>query len=110
MMPPRWSTMSMLLLLLVEQPGGILARNKSRRQRPAVDNEIDEGLPAHWSKGKKAEVQKATDAEAIARRDRSNKGLSPLPMFPTHTTVCDGRPCRPGEGNLKGYQVKPPQS
>lgn len=27
-----------------------------------------------------------------------------MPWFPTHTTVCGGRPCRPGEGNLKGYR------
>ena len=24
-----------------------------------------------------------------------------MPWFPTHDTVCNGRPCRPGEGNLK---------
>ena len=24
-----------------------------------------------------------------------------MPWFPTHVTVCNGRPCRPGEGNLK---------
>ena len=27
-----------------------------------------------------------------------------MPWFPTHAIECDGRPCRPGEGNLKGYR------
>ena len=27
-----------------------------------------------------------------------------MPWFPTHAIECEGRPCRPGEGNLKGYR------
>lgn len=29
-----------------------------------------------------------------------------MPWFPTHATVCEGRPCRPGEGNLKHVREK----
>ena len=34
----------------------------------------------------------------------SEKQALSMPWFPTHAIECDGRPCRPGEGNLKGYR------
>ena len=33
-----------------------------------------------------------------------NLGATQAATGPMHTTVCEGRVCRPGEGNLKGYQ------
>ena len=44
------------------------------------------------------------------KREASDSGSSlakalKMPWFPTHTTVCNGRPCAPGEGNLKGYKM-----
>lgn len=34
----------------------------------------------------------------------SADSAAPLPLSPTHDVRCGGRACRPGEGNLKGYQ------
>ena len=31
-----------------------------------------------------------------------------MPWFPTHETVCNGQPCRPGEGNLKHERERKP--
>ena len=82
------------------------ARGRRRGGKRLDDVEtIDEGLPAHWSAGKRAEVARATKAEGVERERRAKAGLSALPLFPTHTTVCNGRPCRPGEGNMKGYTM-----
>ena len=44
------------------------------------------------------------------KREAADSGASlteaaTMPWFPTHTTVCSGRPCAPGEGNLKGYKM-----
>jgi hypothetical protein len=74
-----------------------------RRGVPSVEATgiDDEGMPTHWSKKKKAEIQAASDAEAHERRRRQAAGLPLLPLFPTHATECNGRACRPGEGNLR---------
>jgi hypothetical protein len=48
---------------------------------------------AGWSKRKWDEVNAATAAEAHARQARINRGLPPLPLFPTHTTMCGERRC-----------------
>ena len=37
------------------------------------------------------------------RKGGSSLGAWTEATAPMHKTVCDGRPCRPGEGNLKGY-------
>ena len=66
---------------------------------------VEEDGSVGWTRAKKAEIEKATAAEAYERRRREKAGLPPLPLFPTHTTICGGRPCRPGEGNMKGYQM-----
>ena len=46
-------------------------------------------LPTH----KEAADSGASDKQALS-----------MPWFPTHAIECSGRPCRPGEGNLKGYR------
>ena len=93
---------ALVLVLLT----GSDARGRGRRSGKRLDDvETDEGLPAHWSTGKRAEVARATKAEGIERERRAKAGLAPLPLFPAHATVCNGRPCRPGEGNLKGYTM-----
>eukprot|EP00854_Cymbomonas_tetramitiformis_P013777 gene13777-16284_t len=64
-----------------------------------------DGLPTSWSQAKRDEVEAATAAQLLARRQRREKGLLPLPHFPTHSTRCGERACRPGEGNMKGYTM-----
>ena len=83
------------------------ARGRGRRGQWHTDNveTADDGLPARWSAGKRAEIAKATEAEGRERARRARDGLPTLPIFPTHTTSCGGRVCRPGEGNLKGYTM-----
>ena len=76
---------------------------------------VEEDGSVGWTRAKKAEIEKATAAEAHERHRREKAGLAPLPLWPTHATTCSGRPCRPGEGNMKGYQMwsqvssRPPQ-
>ena len=46
---------------------------------------------------------------APTRREASDSGVSVekaahMPWLPTHELVCGDHPCRPGEGNLKGYR------
>ena len=47
---------------------------------------------------------------APTKKEAADSGASleqamKMPWWPTHSTVCNGsRPCRPGEGNLKGYR------
>lgn len=94
----------MMVVLLVV----LLAANGAGRKQRAdwtADQTVDEGMPASWSPGKRAEIARATEAELHERRKRLERGLPALPLFPTHTTSCNGRPCRPGEGNLKGYKM-----
>jgi hypothetical protein len=43
------------------------------------------------------------------KREASDSGVTleaarSMPWFPTHSTRCGDRPCRPGEGNLRGYR------
>jgi len=42
--------------------------------------------------------------DGTKRRSGSDMGSWVEAIEPMHKTVCDGRPCRPGEGNLKGYE------
>ena len=79
----------------------IEARRRNRLAAAPKEQIVDEGMPAHWSRKKKAEIKAATDAEEHERKRRAAAGLQPLPLFPTHETVCGGRSCRPGEGNLR---------
>ena len=69
-----------------------------------LDNDIV--LPSDWSRRKKKEIMEAYQAEQRMRLERTQKGLPLLPRFPTHTTVCGSRSCRPGEGNLKHSEEK----
>lgn len=91
----------LLLLLAASAPLGLARR---RRERGA-QAEADYGLPSSWSAAKRAEIARATAAEAEMRAQRVKRGQQPLPEFPTHSTVCGDRPCRPGEGNMKGYTM-----
>ena len=96
----------LVLLLLILEPTACYARKRRQRLVEEGAEDVDEGDTSTWSQHKRDEIQKATEAEAYARRQREKAGLAPLPLFPTHTTVCSGgRPCRPGEGNMKGYQM-----
>ena len=67
-----------------------------------LDN--DTILPPEWGRRKREEVMKAFEAEQRMRADRVRRGLPLLPRYPTHTTLCDIRTCRPGEGNLKHHE------
>ncbi len=59
-----------------------------------------------WGKRKQAEVARAYDGARHEREVRADRRLPPLPPFPSHSAVCaGGRPCRPGEGNTKGYKM-----
>lgn len=77
---------------------------RGRRQKLVEDVDEEDGSVG-WSAGKRKQIEEASAAEARERQRREARGLKPLPLFPTHATVCDGRPCRPGEGNMKGYQM-----
>jgi hypothetical protein len=44
-----------------------------------------------------------TDREVADSGVRS-KLASTMPWFPTHNITCNGRPCRPGEGNLQHFR------
>ena len=73
-----------------------------RRRMKGVHNHLyDTDESQHWSDRKWEEVEKATAAEAVEREHRAKRGLPPLPLWPAHSTVCGGRACRPGEGNIK---------
>ena len=85
------------LVLLALQLGSCHARKRQQI--------VEEDGSVGWTRAKKAEIEKATAAEAHERHRREKAGLAPLPLFPTHTTTCSGRACRPGEGNMKGYQM-----
>lgn len=49
--------------------------------------------------------RKPTAREAADSGVKDIAAAARMPWFPTHATVCDGRPCRPGEGNIKGYRM-----
>ena len=101
-LPASASSCSILLLLAVFDVRCADARRRNNFAAAGSTVEpIDEGLPAHWSAKKKKEIQAAIDAEKHERDQRVKRGLPLLPIFPTHATVCDGRQCRPGEGNMK---------
>jgi hypothetical protein len=74
-----------------------------RRHRDCIRDDL---TCAPWSAAKRREIELATQAEARERERLQKAGQSSLPLRPTHTTVCDGRPCRPGEGNLKHARNK----
>lgn len=95
-----------LALLLLLLP----AHSHAGRRRSAIVEESDDGNddglpPRSWSAGKRREIALATEAEARERQRRIDKGQPVLPIFPTHTTTCGGRVCRPGAGNMKGYKM-----
>jgi hypothetical protein len=85
------------LLLLLQAAAG---RGHRRHAEASADHvrlaaasgELDGS--AGWSKKKWDEVNAATAAEAHERQTRISHGLPPLPLFPTHTTMCGGRRCR----------------
>ena len=92
----------LVLLLLILEPTACYARKRRQRLVEEGAEDVDEGDTSTWSQHKRDEIQKATEAEAYARRQREKAGLAPLPLFPTHTTVCSGgRPCRPGPAHRK---------
>ena len=93
----RTNPMRLLLFLLALQ----LSSCHARKRQHIVEEDGSVG----WSCAKKAEIETATAAEAHERGRREKAGLTPLPLYPTHSTTCNGRPCRPGEGNMKGYQM-----
>ena len=106
---PRCAQARWPIALLVLAPACALARRRARaivvEESPSVlDNDIV--LPSDWSRRKKKEIMEAYQAEQRMRWERTQKGLPPLPRFPTHTTVCGSRSCRPGEGNLKHSEEK----
>ena len=62
-------TLRLLALALLFENG------TSRLRMVENDNSPDEGMPAHWSAAKKAEIRKALEAEAFERARRAQKGL-----------------------------------
>ena len=84
-----------VLLALLLASSAATGRRRGGRPIEGLDG------PATWSVAKRREVDGASAAEAHERDRRRKAGLPLLPIFPTHATTCDGRPCRPGEGNLK---------
>ena len=90
-------------LLLFADVHTLVDARRRRRIVPVEDDETldSEGFPKSWSEAKRREIRLASEAEARERKRRAEHGLKLLPMFPTHTTSCDGRLCRPGEGNIK---------
>lgn len=84
------------LLMLLQMIAGRGHRRSQEAQRDhvrlaEVSGELDGSTG--WSKRKWDEVNAATAAEAHARQARINRGLPPLPLFPTHTTKCGDRRC-----------------
>ena len=102
---------TVLLVVLAVSAHGVHA---GRRQVKLVEEDAmgaddgnDDGTPPRsWSASKRKEVESATAAEARERERRMQSGEALLPLFPTHTTICGGRVCRPGEGNLKHSMEK----
>ena len=87
-----------------------LAATDARKRRgssddpPTVIEGTDIVLPSEWGPRKRKEIMEAVKAEAHERENRRKRGLPMLPLFPSHTIACAGRPgnrCRPGEGNMK---------
>ena len=93
------------LLLLLAAPRGVASRWRGRgRHDSEVQPTVVEGgieLPSHWSQAKRREILEAAAAEKRERDARAKRGQRALPLFPTHNTMCEGRSCRPGEGNMK---------
>lgn len=66
-------------------------------------------------RGRRKLADAIVDAEDWPSRAPTNKeaadsgvkleDAAAMPWLPTHKTVCGDRPCRPGEGNLKGYRM-----
>lgn len=84
------------LLMLLQMIAGRGHRRSQEAQRDhvrlaEVSGELDGSTG--WSKRKWDEVNAATAAEAHARQARINRGLPPLPLFPTHTTKCGDHRC-----------------
>lgn len=98
------SVFSLLLLT------STLADARRRKHGTAIEElpTIVEGveLPRSWSARKRNEILEAVAAEKRERENRQRQGLPLLPLFPTHVTQCDGRACRPGEGNMKHSMEK----
>ena len=96
-----------LLLLCGSASARRRGRGRGSVESESVPSSIDGiDLPPEWSRAKKREIIAAAEAEKREREARQKRGQPALPMFPTHTTVCNGRPCRPGEGNLKHSMEK----
>ena len=79
-------------------------RRGSSDEPPTVIEGTDIVLPSEWGPRKRKEIMEAVKAEAHERENRRKRGLPMLPLFPSHTIACAGRPgnrCRPGEGNMK---------
>jgi hypothetical protein len=60
--------------------------------------------------GKSSEVLQGIPTRLPTRKEAADSGATleeaaKMPWFPTHATLCAGRPCRPGEGNLRGYKM-----
>ena len=85
--------MRVAALLLV----GSLARTSSRRIK---EQPLESGLETPTRQPTDREVSDS----GVRRRDAET-----MPWFPTHATTCDGRPCRPGEGNLKHVREETPR-
>jgi hypothetical protein len=68
------------------------ARRGARARRTAVVEE--EAFPNRAPTEKEARDSGAT-----------LKAATSMPWLPTHSTNCNGRPCEPGEGNLRGYKM-----
>eukprot|EP00322_Chrysochromulina_rotalis_P018224 CAMPEP_0115839308 /NCGR_PEP_ID=MMETSP0287-20121206/6186_1 /TAXON_ID=412157 /ORGANISM="Chrysochromulina rotalis, Strain UIO044" /LENGTH=395 /DNA_ID=CAMNT_0003292879 /DNA_START=57 /DNA_END=1244 /DNA_ORIENTATION=+ len=66
-------------------------KTRSRRQQ---GTEVIEDLPKRAPTRKEAGDSGATVEQAAH-----------MPWHPTHSTICADHPCRPGEGNLKGYKM-----
>lgn len=91
------SKLRVLALLLA-----LLAPATARKRKHCLR---DDRTCAPWSAAKQREIDVATKLEDADRRRRAKKGRL-LPRYPAHAIMCDGRPCRPGEGNTKHVRNK----
>ena len=74
--------------------GGRRRPNSDAMEDLGKSSEVLQGIPTRLPTRKEAADSGATLEEAAK-----------MPWFPTHATLCAGRPCRPGEGNLRGYKM-----
>ena len=75
-----------------------LAVSSRARYDPGKPQEHDGRVPSRRPSDREV-------ADSGVRREEAER----MPWFPSHSTVCDGRPCAPGEGNLQHVREDTPR-